>query len=446
MIVGRNAKYSIAILAGSLVCSWAQANPALRQQEPEPGICEGTVVDVTTGASVPNASISICRVGKVGNLNICSTYTTDETGRFSLPVLYQPMNDYFVRASKEGYVEPGMNRDLASLTQDGKRILKPAILQLLALATVSGDVFDAHERPAANASIELHSTSGLSRSATASTDDRGHFRVQVFPSSYSICARPEYQVNREWKVPKSPIGVVPVFTCFSSAPASGSALVLQLKPAESVGPLRISLGEEQVYSIRGRIRTLVKKTANWSEDVWAIPDAPKTLDSPDGLPGYVDVRSGAFRIHGLTAGLYTILARAGPALESDTGPIPPEYDSWQRVRVGHSAKAVVLTIKPNVTVTGRVILDGYVEESPPTIFLDSDLPSSLSTSAMRYEAGSDGRFRFSQVSAGNYNLSVSSNQKGVYIASLRQNGRETSGASVNVENGRPTDLEVRILK
>jgi len=437
-------EYAIALMAGPLVCAWAQSNEALRQPEPDLRLCEGTVVEATTGASIPNASISVCRVGKVGNPNICSTYTADETGRFSLPVLYQPMSDYFVRASKEGYVEPGMNRELGSLSQDGKRILKPVILQLLAMATVSGDVFDAHGRPAANASIELHSTSGLSRSATVSTDDRGHFRVQVFPSSYSICAKPEYQVSRQWKIPKSVIGVVPVLTCFSSAAASGSASILELKPAESVGPLRISLREEKAYSIRGRIRTLVKKTWNWGEDVWAIPDSPKAPDSSDGIPGYVE-RSGAFRIYGLRAGTYTILARAGSAPQSDTGPMPPEFDTWRQVRTGPGASNIDLTIRPHVTVTGRVILDGYDEE-PPKIFLDAGLPSTFSSPATGYEAGSDGRFRISQVSAGNYKLSVSSNQKGVYIAGLRQNGRETSGASVRVENGRTTDLEVRLRK
>jgi len=446
MTLGKNIKYAIALLAGSCACSWAQAKRALPPAESDSAVYAGTVVDATTGVNIPGASIAACRETNPPSSS-CWKTNTDATGRFSLRIPFVQTDDYVVTASKEGYIEPSRyQRRAVEYHQDGKRtLLKQAVLQLLALATVSGDVFDAHGQPAVNALIELRSPSGLTRSTVATTDYQGHFRFQVFPSSYSVCAKPEYEVNRGWKVPTLPMSVVPASTCFSSVPGSEVASVLQLKPGESIDPLRISLGEKKAYTVRGRIKTRVTKTGNWTESVWAIANSPRPLEvgaelpEYDQFPGYVDERSGMFLIHGLTAGTYTILARSGPASQDDTGPLPPEFNAWQRIRFGPSASAIVLTIRPHVTVTGRVVLQGYDAKSPPTAFLDSGLPSYFSFSGMSAGTDSGGRFRISGVSPGRYNVKVYGGEDATYISGLRQDGREIAGGSVRIENGRTTD-------
>jgi hypothetical protein len=54
-------------------------------------------------------------------------------------------------------------------------------------------------------------------------------------------------------------------TCFRSTPVGDrfAADIVVTRPGESVGPLRISLGQERVYSIEGKIVIKVPVTPDW---------------------------------------------------------------------------------------------------------------------------------------------------------------------------------------
>jgi hypothetical protein len=406
----RRTVFSIILLSGFVLSVGAQ--------EPKPAFCEGVVEDAITGAKLPNASVKVCGYGVA-----CIETSTDATGEFSVAIHPSPLTYRSVQASKTGYVDPGAYQQWAE-QPCVKRNGKPVVLSLLGSAKVTGAVFDAHGRPAAKASIKVRSTRGPSRTATLSADDLGHFTFKFYPRSYIVCATGKPPLNR--RKASTP-------ACVSS-PDGG---------VESNAPLRISLGEENVYSVHGMIRDLVEKTPNWGQSVWAASVSPEGV-----IEGRVNRTSGAFTIDGLTAATYTVLSRSGPVIDSDTGPVPPEYQAVQRVHVGPGSarRALQLTILPNVTVTGRVILLGYEERSTPRVYLESDLPSYLSKLDVSYRADVDGRFRISGMPAGDYRVDVDRSPKGVYIAALKQNGTVVTDGRVRIENDHPTDLEIQLRK
>src|SRR4051812_38743362 len=102
----------------------------------------------------------------------------------------------------------------------------------------------------------------------------------------------------------------------SSCPSS----ILQLKPGEASGPIKVSLLDEKLFSIRGTINTLVAKASNWVEGVWAAPDHADGMDDNRVYPGTVNPQTGELSSLGLRSGSYTVVARSGQALESDVGP------------------------------------------------------------------------------------------------------------------------------
>lgn len=137
----------------SEICAWGQTNPAAKQYPS--GVFEGTVIDVTTGAAITGAQFPCV----TGTISISSP----------LPTL-----------------------------------------------KVYSQFFDARGRPAAKAAIDLSTVRGLSQRLTASADEHGHFRVQAPPGSYQVCAKSQYEAERSWNVPKSPLRVITVSACYAN--------------------------------------------------------------------------------------------------------------------------------------------------------------------------------------------------------------------------------------
>src|SRR4051794_23113102 len=186
----------------------------------------------------------------------------------------------------------------------------------------------------------------------------------------------------------------------SSCPSS----ILQLKPGESSGPVKVSLLDEKLFSIRGTINTLVAKTSNWVESVWAVPDHIDGMDEDRIYPGTVNPRTGELSIHGLRSGWYTVVARSGRALQSDVGPFPPSFQTMQRVQVGKQTGPIRLNIEPNARVNWQII--GEISSSDRSeVLLIGDAPAPLDPWSTSH-SGHGGRGTISGLPPGSYRVQL----------------------------------------
>ena len=367
---------------------------------------------------------------------------TDTEGRFRVDCPYD-LEDR-IEASKSGYVYAPVPTGWGDSLDgpSGNRICREIVLELLAEATVSGDVFYANGARAPGALVTLQVLKGHASTVKETTDQNGHFRLQAAPGGYSLCAVPEYQVHRSWKVPEHAPSTIPVAACFTTAAGGPAAAVLALKQADVVGPLRVRLGEERAFSIRGRIEIEVPKTIDWWEGIWAIP---QPLVAYSSLEGRITPQ-GRFLIEGLRAGSYMVVARSGRAPRCDTCPGGPLFQDLQRVEVHQNVKALVMRIRPNGVVTGRVVVEGGKadQREKRMVYLQGDLPpeSSLYT---RAEADAEGRFRIGDVPPGSYRVEAQERHK-EYVAAIRQDGRALAGDRIQIESGRSTDLEITVQR
>ncbi len=444
-------KWVAIVNAGGLVYIWdggsaapvggyqmalGRASVSLWPYWPEFTRYNGAVVDATTGGPIPNASV---------NIGACKA-VTDAAGRFRVDCPYS--TEDHVAASKPGYLsQRGVPLDRGDDLEgpSGNRIMREIVWELLAMATLHGDVFYAGGARAPNAVVTLQALNGRAGTVRQTTDQNGHFRLQAAPGDYSICAVPEYQVHRSWKVPKHPPSTIPVKACLTTQAGGPDAAVLTLKQADVAGPFEMRLGEEQAFSIRGRIEIQVPKTIDWGDQIWAIPERPEPAAVGSGLSGRITPH-GRFLIEGLRAGTYTVLARSGRAPRCDTCPGGPLFYDAQRLELHRNVKGLVMTIRPNGVVTGRVILEGGGPDTRDrrVVGLRGSLPTdfSLQTSA---DVDAEGRFRIANVPPGGYRVEAQERHKD-YVVSMRQDGRKLDDGRVQIEPGRSTDLEITVRK
>jgi hypothetical protein len=312
------------------------------------------------------------------------------------------------------------------------------------LSTVAGEVRDAGGKPAPNAVVWWETAIGIARDGYVHANSDGQFELQLEAGSYRVCAVPEIRKSAK---------LDPTAACFPSTPIRerASATVVRTKPGEQVGPLRITLGRERVYSVEGRALIEVPESHGWGIGAWAISDQKRLnfgswLPSPDYYEGHVNQKTGEFTIRGLTAGLYTILLEAGAPLLCDTCPMPPRFRSKTRIKVEHDVTGIVGKLLRNTSVTGRLMLDGS-DPHPPVqeqmVTLDSGFPSYLGGS-FHGTVNHDGLFRIDDVPPGSYSLEVLEGSQ--YFVTVRQNGRLAPGNVVRIESGSSSDLEITLRR
>ena len=272
----------------------------------------------------------------------------------------------------------------------------------------------------------------------------GSFELDLASGAYHVCAVP---------VPGSPRRVNPTATCFPSTPIRDrfSAAVVQTKPGERVGPLRITLGLERVYSIGGHVLTEIPKLPGWGTGAWAISERPN-LEIGDSFPeknyyeGSVN-QTGEFTIRGVPAGEYCILVEAGPPLLCDTCALPPRFRATVRIRVEHDVKGIIAKLLPNISVTGRLIADSGEERTPieeRLISLDSGLPSYLNVEPPLGRVTREGLFHIDDVPPGSYTGQVLPESQD--FLTVRQNGRLAAGNLARIESGSAADLEISLRR
>jgi uncharacterized protein (DUF2141 family) len=413
------------------------------------------VTDETPARPVRRATV------RIGGADLVPSQiaVTDDSGQFAFAAL--PAGRYLITATRTGFVSAsfGAKRpegpgSAISLT-DGQRV-SDVTLALLRGAVVTGTVRDQSGNPASDQTItvmryRLNGTgqSVLTRAGlgTSQTDDRGMYRIYGLPpGEYLVVATPAFglrdnssahqmtDAETQWALraardvgrgageskppPASTPNVVyaPVF--YPGTPVEAAAGRVVLRAGDERSGVDIPLLLVPAADISGQITT---------ED-GQVPTSTRVSllahEHIDGLPfsGFAATSvqpDGTFRFQGVTPGTYTIAVRVSPGGASGSraggGPSPMAQAGLYglaEISMDGRDQNVGVTLRPGITVSGRVSFDGSTPPPADLTRLNIGLTTVLDAKGVAIgvpgaTTDASGAFSFAGVAPGRYRLEAS---------------------------------------
>jgi hypothetical protein len=328
------------------------------------------VIVTVTGSAVPAGRSAI----------------TDTAGRFAITGL--PAGRYTLTAKKPAYLtaaygasRPGRAGIEVALAE-GQHVTELAI-PLWHGAAVSGLVRDALGQPLPNAQISVlrRSPNGLTPVGSATSDDRGQYRVfGLAPGEYFVSAL-------EYSLIQTVVGNITTAQVDAALGAlkrgRASAEPLPATPtvnlasvfyggavsADQASPVRIAAGEDHggvditiVFARTAAVTGTVVMPAGVSTSAVTIMLVPADLAATTrlgALPSTRPTEDGTFRIPSVNPGHYILDARVGLAPAREGGPPSPKLWGEATIDVtGDDVTGVSVALRPLLHATGRVIFDG----------------------------------------------------------------------------------------
>jgi hypothetical protein len=472
---------------------------------PEPvgtGAILGTVVSTATGQPVDGVRLILSGGGLHGPRQI----VTDDDGRFGFAKL--PAGEFTLRASKTGYVSvsygqkeprPGWPGTPITLV-DGQQI-KDLSFPVPPGGVITGVIFDEKNRPSVATPVRVMRwtmQSGermLTSAGSATTDDRGIYRIYGLPpGDYLVAAVPRNVNTGEFVYAMGDLAQAEAMSFtgamvrYEAVAASGGQTITVMRPDASGSPTdppgdgyapvyypgTVQLANAGTVSIRpseerGAVDVrLMRVPMSRIEGV---------VSMPVGMP-VANVQVRLVNIAEQVPGVSTQTARAGADGRFRFTSVPPgQYriaatgDHRETTRVpaaaGQPARSVTTTSKlwasSDLTVSGAPVTDlmlalaqgfpvsgrihfepGGTTTVPPdlrrvrlTLSPFGQLASASGASSVSVAVEADGRFTFPNVVPGQYRLRSASGVTGWRIKSALAGGRDA--VDMPIEIGQGTD-------
>jgi len=408
---------------------------------------------------------------------------TDDQGRFLLAAL--PAGDVTVTAAKPGYLtsyygarRPGRGPAVPLWVGDGPRG-SDITIRLMHGGAIAGTIFGLTGRPQAGVLVtplQSHTVNGQRTLAVPAgsqggfTDDQGRYRIWgLAPGDYIITAAPPATLadarsitdaDLQWAAeqtvsdsvaartapPRAPnpgrtVSYAPVFYPGGVDPAR--AVVITLGPAEERAGVDLTLQIVSTATVSGTVLGLSGQP---------VPNVQVMLASTASLgtrgrTGAETDANGHFAFRAVAPGEFTVTARAPSS--------PPgarsAFDLWASRDLtvnGEDQDGLALTLRPGMTVSGRVLYKGTTKppEDLTRVLIHLTPASSDSGVAMPSQepASADGTFALSGIAPGRYRLSaLLSNLRGTaasgsapwFLKSALWNGQDILDDALEVAAG-----------
>lgn len=451
-----------ALVLAAALPSAAQPNvTAAPQAKPESdpkklGSIEGTVVDATTGAPIARVVMRATATSASAGVSMAGppqshSATTDAEGKFSFLAL--EAGKYFLTGERIGYVRQpygsriGMMSMGTPLTVKAGEKLTGIDFRLMRQAVIAGRITDDEGDPVQHASVMVTQSSPMSNRPifmqSAQTNDLGEYRIaSLLPGRYLVrvdsrFGSPGAQEGSSAKPPEE--GVlrnVPTFYPSATDPAAATSLTLAAGQ-EATG-IDIRIAKARTFQISGK---LVGLSANARVQV----GLQRARGANDGSGSYLGGSGGgavkpdgSFVASSVQPGAYDLIA--------------VQYDGGRPAVVGRSVVTVantnvediVVTIRPPIEVTGRVIVEGD-DVTKPTGQL---MLASLSRTPMMVEPAriqDDGGFKFAQVPRDKVMPILMGMPRNAYVKSVLLGGVDVveNGLDLNAADS-AVNLEIKI--
>jgi hypothetical protein len=453
---------------------------------------------------------------QLGLLSAPRTVVTNDEGRAVFTAV-APGN-YLLVAFKPGYVRtyygsktPGRGPGVAVAVLEGKTV--PELrLKVPRGAVIGGTVRSVTGRPAANQMVQVISPNALknlsleelseSTSSTATTDDRGMYRVYgLAPGSYlvsvsSMGLREEFrQVTADqvqWASALSASGTLPAASepppPPPSAPASFSTVFYPgTAVAADAQPVAVEAGQERLGVDFGIMLVPTAQISGRLVDQEGRPQPNQSVtlrapaSSPMGLEFIESIGSGSgrtgpdgtFTLTAVKPGRYTLSARATIKAANEPAGLPqanPMGEAlamfgmggthWASEEVsvaGRDITDVTLVLKPSLTITGKVIYEASTLKAPEDMTtvrlavtsVSSEPASAVSTMLQSMFGGgsvtvaADGTFVAKGLSPGRYRVMTAGGVLAALAPSERVDGWTLKSVMAGGRDVADTGLDVK---
>lgn len=391
--------------------------------------------------------------------------TTDDQGRFLFTAL--PAGRYSLNANRPGYLsiaygarQPGRPGTQIQLS-DGQKF--QADLQIPRGSVITGVVMDENGEPSPQVPVRVmrfvtqNGQRTLQNSSSASTDDRGMYRIyNLLPGEYIVCATPrnntvadgdrmvlELQALRQelqaagQRNPEQarvlaervsalqqlqqttpsdgpPPGYAPI--CYPGSISASSATAVPV----GIGEERVGIDFQLQLAPLARVEgTVVNSTGAQLRDVsLSLTEVNPMGQAMPSMSARAD-GEGRFRINNVPPGQFRLTARANIASQPSGGGRggPQRAEAvivWASADVvvdGRNVSNVMMTLQQGVSVSGQLAFEGALQA--PTdltrfrVTMSHVGPSPFGGGASAARVDANGRFTIPSVPPGRYRLSAS---------------------------------------
>lgn len=459
---------TLAAITVSLTLSAQVAPP--RDSRPGPAtpppagtaVVTGTVTMAGTGQPARKTRVTISGTEIRGSRSA----TTDDQGRFSFTAL--PAGRYSLNANRPGYLsiaygarQPGRQGTQIQLS-DGQKF--QAQLQIPRGSVITGVVMDENGEPSPQVPVRVmrfvtqNGQRTLQNSSSASTDDRGLYRIYgLLPGEYIVCATPrntstadgdrvllEMQALRQeleaagrtnpeqvrvlservnalqqlqQATPNDgpPPGYAPI--CYPGSISASNATAVPV----GIGEERVGIDFQLQLAPLARVEgTVINSTGAQTRDVsLSLTEVNPMGQAMPAMSARAD-GEGRFRINNVPPGQYRLTARANIAAQPAGGggrgnPLQRAeaiivWASADVVVDGRNVSNVMMTLQQGVSVSGQLTFEGSLQ--PPTdltrfrVMMAPVGPNPFGGGSSAARVDANGRFTIPSVPPGRYRLSA----------------------------------------
>jgi len=380
---------------------------------------------------------------------------TDAQGHFAIENLDPGL--YSLEADRNGfgpqrYGQRKPRGPATELNLAAGQELKDLVFRLIPAGAVSGRITDETGEPLLGINIGIEETvywdSGARRLQavkTATTDDRGEYRVFMLPPGrYYMKAAPFFAGVLE----KGLINPNYVATYYPGVPDSANAAAIDLDPGAEVGGIDLVLRRQQLFSIHGR---LVDSRTGKPPDLPPAFELHRRDSGDQVLVGGRDYNpaDGTFALLNVPPGTYWIVARLYMMRVEEQNRLRG-VTRIVRTPVDLSTSDisnVLLQLPPEISIAGRISMDdgsavaNLQDLGQYRLSLRMKEPPGLASSTFEAPIRPDGTFLIENVQPGDYNLWLYPPQSKHYIKAARLDGRDVlSGVQVSAAPSEGLDV------
>lgn len=492
------------VLIATIVVSPPAGVLAEPQKAPGTGLIVGQVIDAVSGKPMSGAIVTISGAGAAGRAGglpvqpaLPPRILTGPDGRFVFRDL--PQGSFSISATKSGYSEgaygrrrPGGPSQQVTLSEDER--IGDIVVRLWKQAAISGSVVDEAGEPLVGVQVRALRRSfatGRRRfvsAATASTDDRGMYRLgSLVPGEYAVVtstrqvsvplsaaqesqrtgtavASTVFEMGGTTSVPGTPMGLqtgnvvyplgrgVPIppppvggrlfvypATFHQSADALAQAMMVTLASGEERGAIDLQLHPVTTARVSGTI-------VGPDPAGVTVPIRLRTLNDDDPAvdqdwPATVTDQQGGFTFPAVPAGEYSLRVATR---------VQPMHWAEVPLTVGRSdVDGLTVNLQPGLRISGRVEFDGQLARPTdaqlaqvPVIIEQADIAWDMPGRTPPTRIDASGQFTTQGFAAGRYYVRIGGSPVGWMFRSAMHNGRDLSETPLDLHGGDATGIVI----